>query len=440
MSSTTRLLRSSPPSGAGAVSEADFLEAFAQTQPEKLSDSQALLDRLNGINLFLINPNNDWAKKVKMLGNLRGCIISNVPHSLDIVLDNIALWKKCLIDGLKELRSTLTREYCITIAFFAVKLRSRLMPLVEQMFTNLMNLVKSSTKIISSSAIVLSELISKYVNHSSLIPMTFGYMSSKSGPVKANVENMLCIMLLNWDKNLLTPHINIIKNIIKTGLTDANAETRTAAKDAYFAFYDKFSLQALQLYESLDSSRQKALNHSKSAALSSHSLSRQNSVITTPKPKPFIARTPSFTPQSLSSSSSSNNNNTVAKTNGFSAPRRVTNIRKPSPIRQNRSAEAPAVLKSNGTRQHSIPRVNGNYNGNYLHSNGITSSSQQGLKHQIPLIRPNQPPSAPASRPSRVSVFGTIRSNSLPRTISDSALGSSNLKPSNSIEKRMLKT
>uniref|UniRef100_A0A914YX50 CLASP N-terminal domain-containing protein n=1 Tax=Panagrolaimus superbus TaxID=310955 RepID=A0A914YX50_9BILA len=407
-------LRSSPPSGAGAVSENDFLEAFAETQPEKL-------------------------------GNLRGCIISNVPHSTDIVLDNIGLWKKCLIDGLKELRSTLTREYCITIAFFAVKLRSRMMPLVEQMFPNLMNLVKNSTKIISSSAIVLSEYITKYVNHSSLITMASGYMSSKSGPVKANVENILFTMLLNWDKNLLTSHINSIKDIIKKGLTDANAETRTAAKDAYFAFYDKFSLQALQLYESLDSSRQKALNHPKSAALSSHSLSRQSSVITTPKPKPFIARTPSFTPQNLSSLTINNN---IPKSNGFSsataATRRITNIRKPSPIRQNRSAEAPAVLKSIGTRQHSIPRLNGNNNGNYLHSNGgVTSNNhhhREGLKHQIPLVRPNHPSAAPASRPSRPSVFGTIRSSSLPRTISDSALGSSNIKPSNSIEKRMLKT
>lgn len=108
---------------------------------------------------------------------------------------------------------------------------------------------------------------------------------------------------------------------------------------------------------------------------------------TTPKPRPLMSRTPSFTPQQHHSTYL--NNNDIIRSAGVQ--RRTTNIRKPSPLRQNRSAEAPAILKSNGntTRTNSIPRINGN-NGNYLNGSNGGGASKEGLKQQIPLVRPNQ--------------------------------------------------
>ena len=118
------------------------------------------------------------------LGCLRGCLISNIPHSVDIVIENSHVWKKCLVEGLKELRSSLTREYCYTIAFFAVKLRGRFMPLVDSMFENLMSLVKNSTKVYSTSATTLSQFFAKYVNNGHLLSITASQMASKSIPVR----------------------------------------------------------------------------------------------------------------------------------------------------------------------------------------------------------------------------------------------------------------
>ena len=60
---------------------------------------------------------------------------------------------------------------------------------------------------------------------------------------------MFYIMLSEWENGLLIPHINTIKMVIKTGLNDPNASCRTTAQAAYTKFYEKYSRQALELYE-----------------------------------------------------------------------------------------------------------------------------------------------------------------------------------------------
>lgn len=180
---------------------------------------------------------------------LRGCLLAPIPRVLDIVAENYGVWERCLIDGLKELRSTLTREYCITIAFFCQKLGNRLIRQIELMFPYLMNLIQNSAKIMSSSALILSEFIARHVHHSKMISLTSSNLVSKSSAVRRNVVHMFDVMLSSWDRDLLEHHLNVIKEVIKSGLNDADLACRSTSRDAYFAFYEKFPTQGNELYE-----------------------------------------------------------------------------------------------------------------------------------------------------------------------------------------------
>uniref|UniRef100_A0A914YS06 TOG domain-containing protein n=1 Tax=Panagrolaimus superbus TaxID=310955 RepID=A0A914YS06_9BILA len=274
-------LRSAPPATAGALKVSDFEQAFENTAPDNVSSAKTLPQRLQELNNFLTDGNKDWSQKSKLLISLRGCLIAtNVPRAVDVVMDNCGLWERCLIDGLKELRSTLTREYCITIAFFAVKLQSRFIRQVELMFNNLMNLVQNSAKIMSSSGVILSEFIAKYVHHSKLITLTSGYLVSKSSVVRRSVVHMFDVMLSNWGKEILELHMNVIKEVIKSGLNDADVSCRTTSRNTYFVFMENFPSQAQELYDSLDTIRQRALNdQQRSAASSTNSLAHERDTL-----------------------------------------------------------------------------------------------------------------------------------------------------------------
>jgi hypothetical protein len=270
-------LRSAAPSAAGALTASEFKHSFETTPPDNSPNPKALIQRLQELNNFLTDGNKDWSQKSKMLVGLRGCLIAtHVPRAVDIVMENCGIWERCLIDGLKELRSSLTREYCITIAFFAVKLESRFIRQVELMFGNLMNLVQNSAKIMSSSGVILSEFIARHVHHSKLITLASGYLVSKSSVVRRSVVHMFDGILSSWGKEILELHMNVIKEVIKSGLNDADLSCRSTSRDTYFAFSEKFPTQAQELYDSLDTIRQRALNdQQRSAASSTNSLAHE---------------------------------------------------------------------------------------------------------------------------------------------------------------------
>ena len=60
---------------------------------------------------------------------------------------------------------------------------------------------------------------------------------------------MFDVILSSWETNILENHINVIKEVIKSGLNDADLACRSTSRDAYFAFYEKFPSQANELYE-----------------------------------------------------------------------------------------------------------------------------------------------------------------------------------------------
>lgn len=233
-----------------------------------------LTDRLEDLTKNLTNPNGDWKKKTALLATLRGLLISDFPNIQNLMVENSSLWERGLVDGMKELRSSLCKEYCITVAFFAQKLGVRFFKQVSLLFDGLITLVQNSAKIMASAAYIATEYVAKYVQHHRLINMLAGYISSKSVAIRRDAVHLSEIILSQWDPEYLESQnlVKILMEIVKSGCCDADIQCRQMGREAYFILAEKYPDPARIVYESLDPQRQKMINDSRSAASSSRSI------------------------------------------------------------------------------------------------------------------------------------------------------------------------
>jgi CLIP-associating protein 1/2 len=70
---------------------------------------------------------------------------------------------------------------------------------------------------------------------------------------------LLIIVLSQWDFSYLEKHGQLFRDVIKKGLSDADADARSHARKAFGLFRDHFSLLAEALLTSLDAAKKKTL-------------------------------------------------------------------------------------------------------------------------------------------------------------------------------------
>lgn len=71
--------------------------------------------------------------------------------------------------------------------------------------------------------------------------------------------DLLVIMLAQWDLVYLDKHGQLIHDMVKKGLSDADAEARAHARKSFPSFREHFPILADALLATLDSSKKKTL-------------------------------------------------------------------------------------------------------------------------------------------------------------------------------------
>lgn len=161
--------------------------------------------------------------------------------------------------SVKDLRSKVVREACITIAYLSHRIGNKLERFCEGLMPFLFNLIPNSAKIMSTSGIVCIRFIIQYTHGSRLIPAITYNMTSKAKDIRKATCEFLHQLLATWPTRCLEKHVGNLQEAIKKGISDADPEARTFARKAYWAFADHFKVQAECLMRTLDPSKQKLL-------------------------------------------------------------------------------------------------------------------------------------------------------------------------------------
>uniref|UniRef100_A0A1B0CRV3 CLASP N-terminal domain-containing protein n=1 Tax=Lutzomyia longipalpis TaxID=7200 RepID=A0A1B0CRV3_LUTLO len=165
------------------------------------------------------------------------------------------------LDILKELRSQVIREACITFVYMSKTLRNKLDQFSIYILQELINLIQNSAKVISSAGTIALKFVIKYTHAPKLIPiLTQNLMQSKSKDIRATLCEVMCLLYEEWATRTLEKNATALRDALKKGLSDADVDARRYSRRAYWAFQRHFPSLAGELYQQLDSATQRAVD------------------------------------------------------------------------------------------------------------------------------------------------------------------------------------
>uniref|UniRef100_A0A182WIQ9 TOG domain-containing protein n=1 Tax=Anopheles minimus TaxID=112268 RepID=A0A182WIQ9_9DIPT len=244
---------------AGAVSYEVFESSFENVPQLTIFSQRDMDEHMKSINTVIGDKNMDWEKRVDALKKIRSLLIINVQGSPAFAqqLKDLSI---AFLDILKELRSQVIREACITLAYMSKVLRSRLDQFVIYILQELINLIQNSAKVISSAGTIALKYVIRYTHAPKIIPiLTQNLMLSKSKDIRGSLCEMLSLLFDEWPTKTLEKHCSLLREALRKGMVDADNDARRHSRCAFWSFRRHFPDLADNLYGSLDISTQRTL-------------------------------------------------------------------------------------------------------------------------------------------------------------------------------------
>jgi CLIP-associating protein 1/2 len=267
----------------GAVDANSFQEAFENVPKVQIFEKRDLLQLIAQVNTCLSDENNDWEKRVdsvsilfKFINHFELFIFAYFFYKLKR-LRAIALFCKtnsqfiedffqsiknlnvCVSSQVKDLRSLTVREACITVAYLAQILQNRFESFAEIILPDLINLIQSSAKVMSTSGMVACQFIIENTHGPRLLAIILNSINSRSKEIRRCSCEFLNQLLQVWETDCLLKHQTLIAQAIKKGISDADQDARSYSRKAFWSYHAHFSTQAQKLLESLEPKYQKLL-------------------------------------------------------------------------------------------------------------------------------------------------------------------------------------
>ncbi|XKL66008.1 hypothetical protein PGB90_009428 [Kerria lacca] len=161
--------------------------------------------------------------------------------------------------SIKDLRSMVVREACVTIAYLSKCLEMKFDHFAESVLIHLINLIQNSKKVIASSGLVCIRFIIQYTQAPRLIPVITNNINSKSKDIRRACCEFVDLILRTWNVHSFERYAPVIQEAIKKGITDADSDTRLHSRKAYVIFSQHFPDLAESLKNSLDFTYRKLL-------------------------------------------------------------------------------------------------------------------------------------------------------------------------------------
>ncbi|XP_050313911.1 CLIP-associating protein 1-A isoform X2 [Anthonomus grandis grandis] len=269
------------PAASGAVDEDIFISQFENVPSVKIFSARDVTDLFKSIHEILSDPSKDWNKRVEALKKIRSLVIAGALNydEFYVGLKNLDI---ALQGSVKDLRSQVVREACITIAYLSQVIGNKFDKIAELLLQQLILLIPNSAKIMGTSGDLTVKFILKNIHSPRLIPIiTSNITTSKSKEVRRSCCEFVEIILNHWPTHPLEKHVALLQDCIKKGVADADPEARVSSRKAFRGFRDHFPEQADFLLQSLEPSYRRALQGDGMSASSSNN--NLNSCFKTPR-------------------------------------------------------------------------------------------------------------------------------------------------------------
>ncbi|XP_042371234.1 CLIP-associating protein 1-A-like, partial [Plectropomus leopardus] len=170
-------------SGAGAVDEEDFIQAFEDVPTVQIYSNREVEEAMTKIRDVLSDDKRDWELRVAALKKVRSLLLAGAAE-FDGFPQQLRLMEAAFKLSAKDLRSQVVREACITLGHLSSVLGSRFDHAAEAIMPILLNLVPNSAKVMATSGMAAIRLILRHTHYPRLIPIITSNCTSKSVAVR----------------------------------------------------------------------------------------------------------------------------------------------------------------------------------------------------------------------------------------------------------------
>lgn len=131
---------------------------------------------------------------------------------------------------IKDLRSQIVREACITITFLSRSFCNRLEHFVEIQLPHLISLIPNSAKIMATAGITAIRIILEYTHSHRFVPLICAGVHNKTKEIRRHCCEFLDQILRTWDTPHFEKHVVLIQGCIKKGVADADEGARVHSR------------------------------------------------------------------------------------------------------------------------------------------------------------------------------------------------------------------
>lgn len=217
---------SSSSADAGAISAEIFEASFEQVPQLTIFNQRDMDDTMKQINAIVGDKNQDWEKRVDALKKIRSLLMMNIQANPNFSgqLKDLSI---AFLDILKELRSQVIREACITLAYMTKVLRNKIDHFLVYILQELINLIQNSAKVIASASTITLKYVIRYSHVPKMIPIiTQNLMQSKSKDIRSSLSEMLLLLFEEWPTRALEKNSVMLRDALKKGISDADVDAR----------------------------------------------------------------------------------------------------------------------------------------------------------------------------------------------------------------------
>lgn len=211
---------------AGAVSQEIFENCFENVPQLTIFGQRDIDEMMKSVNNIVGDKKMDWEKRVDALKKLRSLLMLNAQTNPNFPqqLKDLSI---AFLDILKELRSQVIREACITLAYMAKTLRNKLDLFCAYILQEMINLIQNAAKVISSAGTIALKYVIRYVHVPKLLPIiTSNLMQSKSKEIRSSLCEIMNMIFEEWPTRALEKNQLLLRDAVKKGIHDADAEAR----------------------------------------------------------------------------------------------------------------------------------------------------------------------------------------------------------------------
>lgn len=262
---------------AGAVTEETFNSSFEIVPSVQIFSGRDVEDCLKKYDGVIRNANEDWSKRVDCLKKIRSIMVAGGVDYDEFYL-NLGPMLPAFQASLKDLRSQVVREACITVAYLSLILADKFDRLAEALLLSLISLLQNSAKVVSSSGLICIRFLLRHTHSPSLIPIIVAQLcSSKSKEIRRACCEFMHLIFRTWSSRVIERHLGLVQEAVKKGITDADAEARQVSRSAFAEFAQIFPEAADSVKNSLDFTYRKMLLSGGSNSSSNASLNHVTS-------------------------------------------------------------------------------------------------------------------------------------------------------------------